>query len=72
MKKCLFPLDEYVVSCPTRSKNLERTLVHVHPHFHEICISYFRLGNNFKVMKTEVHKNNNISLENISTHSSPS
>ena len=26
-EKCLFPLDAYVVSCPTRSKNLERTLV---------------------------------------------
>ena len=27
MKKCLFALDAYVVSCPTQSKNLERTLV---------------------------------------------
>ena len=24
MKKCLFPLDAYGVSCPTGSKNLER------------------------------------------------
>ena len=27
VKKCLFPLDAYVVSFPTGSKNLERTLV---------------------------------------------
>ena len=24
---CLFPIDEYVVSCPTRTKNLELYLV---------------------------------------------
>ena len=26
-EKCLFPLDAYMVTCPTRSKNLERTLM---------------------------------------------
>ena len=29
MKKCLFPVDEYVVSCPTWSKNLESTLLNM-------------------------------------------
>ena len=28
---CLFPLDAYMVSCPTRSKNLERTLLQLPP-----------------------------------------
>ena len=28
VKKCLFPLDAYMVSCPTRSKNLGLTLLY--------------------------------------------
>ena len=28
-EKCLFPLDAYVVSCPTGSKNIERTLTYM-------------------------------------------
>ena len=29
-KKCFFPLDAYMVSCPTWSKNLGRTLINIH------------------------------------------
>ena len=33
MEKCLFPLDAYMVSCPTWSKNLGRTLVYTHRRY---------------------------------------
>jgi hypothetical protein len=30
MKKCLFPLDAYLVSCPTTTKNIEQYLGNIH------------------------------------------
>ena len=32
-EKCLFPLNAYMFSCPTQSKNLERTLPRKPPSF---------------------------------------
>ena len=29
LKKCLFPIDAYVFSCPTQTKNIERYLPEV-------------------------------------------
>ena len=38
MKKCFLPLDGYVFSCPTRSKNLERTLLCIYTIFHKLAL----------------------------------
>ena len=49
VKKCSFPLDAYVVSCPTRSKNLERTLLRIRPFIFRRCTFFWQVFRSSKI-----------------------